>query len=96
MKIVDYGEKQTLKFLLTKSKVLIKLIISKKIVMQKGENMAKAKKARCAAKTKEEKSCKNTVSGKSKCCAPHKRKQYIEVTSCDKLKGAWIFQVLFC
>jgi hypothetical protein len=33
MKIVDYGEKQTLKFLLTKLKVLIKLIISKKIVM---------------------------------------------------------------
>ena len=33
MKIVDYREKQTLKFLLTKLKVLIKLIISKKIVM---------------------------------------------------------------
>jgi hypothetical protein len=36
--------------------------------------MAKAKKVKCAAKTKERKRCKNTVSGKSKCCASHKRK----------------------
>jgi hypothetical protein len=36
--------------------------------------MAKAKKVRCAAKTKEGKRCKNTASSKSKCCPSHKRK----------------------
>jgi hypothetical protein len=40
--------------------------------MKKGEKMAK--NTRCAAKTKEGKRCKNTSSGKSKCCAVHKRK----------------------
>ena len=45
--------------------------------MKKGENMAK--KARCAAKTKEGKKCKNSASGKSKKCATHK-KQTMEVT----------------
>jgi hypothetical protein len=39
--------------------------------MQKGENMAKAK---CPAKTKEGKNCKNSASGKSKFCASHKKK----------------------
>jgi len=38
----------------------------------KGEDMAK--KLRCAAKTKEGKRCKNTATGKSKCCAVHKKK----------------------
>ena len=42
--------------------------------MQKGESMAKAKKVKCAAKTKEGKKCKNTASGKSKFCASHKKK----------------------
>lgn len=32
-----------------------------------------AKKARCAAKTKEGKKCKNTATGKSKFCASHKK-----------------------
>jgi hypothetical protein len=36
--------------------------------------MVKAKKVRCSAKTKEGKICKNTVSGKSKFCAAHKKK----------------------
>jgi hypothetical protein len=36
--------------------------------------MAKAKKARCGAKTKEGKKCKNNASGKSKYCASHKKK----------------------
>jgi hypothetical protein len=36
--------------------------------------MAKVKKVRCSAKTKEGKRCKNTASGKSKSCASHKRK----------------------
>jgi len=36
--------------------------------------MAKAKKVRCSAKTKEGKKCKNTASGISKSCASHKRK----------------------
>jgi len=36
--------------------------------------MAIAKKAKCSAKTKEGKKCKNTVSGKSKFCASHKKK----------------------
>jgi len=36
--------------------------------------MAKAKKVRCSAKTKEGKSCKNTAIGKSKFCASHKKK----------------------
>jgi hypothetical protein len=34
----------------------------------------KAKAARCAAKTKEGKRCKNTATGKSKFCASHKKK----------------------
>ncbi len=42
-----------------------------KLAMRKGENMAK--KARCAAKTKEGKRCKNSASGKSKNCAVHKK-----------------------
>jgi hypothetical protein len=33
-----------------------------------------AKKARCAAKTKEGKRCKNIVTGKLKTCASHKRR----------------------
>lgn len=32
------------------------------------------KKAKCAAKTKEGKKCKNTAVGKSKFCASHKKK----------------------
>ena len=36
--------------------------------------MAKAKKVRCSAKTKEGKKCKNFASGKSKFCAAHKKK----------------------
>ena len=36
--------------------------------------MATAKKVRCAAKTKEGKQCKNSVVGKSKFCASHKKK----------------------
>ena len=35
----------------------------------------KVKKAKCAAKTKEGKQCKNSAAGKSKFCAPHKKKQ---------------------
>ena len=42
-----------------------------KLAMRKGENMAK--KVKCAAKTKEGKSCKNFASGKSKKCAVHKK-----------------------
>jgi hypothetical protein len=38
------------------------------------EEMATVKKARCVAKTKEGKACKNTASGKSKFCASHKKK----------------------
>jgi hypothetical protein len=57
---------------LTKLKVLIKISISNKI--WKGEHMAKVKKVRCSAKTKEGKRCKNTATGKSKSCAAHKRK----------------------
>ena len=36
--------------------------------------MAKTKKAKCAAKTKEGKACKNFASGKSKYCISHKKK----------------------
>jgi hypothetical protein len=36
--------------------------------------MAKAKKAKCAAKTKEGKQCKSYAAGKSKFCASHKKK----------------------
>ena len=36
--------------------------------------MAKAKKAKCAAKTKAGKKCKNYAVGKSKFCASHKKK----------------------
>ncbi len=35
------------------------------------------KKAKCAAKTKEGKQCKNSASGKSKFCAAHKKKQFV-------------------
>ncbi|MFQ6106327.1 MAG: hypothetical protein ACE5QF_01880 [Thermoplasmata archaeon] len=35
---------------------------------------AKAKKVRCAAKTKAGKRCKRYASGRSKYCAAHKRK----------------------
>ncbi len=42
--------------------------------MQKGGDMASAKKVLCAAKTKEGKNCKKTASGKSKFCATHKKK----------------------
>jgi hypothetical protein len=37
-------------------------------------NMKMEKKAKCAAKTKEGKQCKNSVTGKSKFCATHKKK----------------------
>jgi hypothetical protein len=40
----------------------------------KGGRMATAKAAKCSAKTKEGKKCKNTASGKSKLCASHKKK----------------------
>jgi len=36
---------------------------------------AKAKKAKCAGKTKAGKKCKNYAAGKSKFCAAHKRKK---------------------
>jgi hypothetical protein len=36
--------------------------------------MATAMKAKCAAKTKEGKQCKNSATGKSKFCASHKKK----------------------
>jgi hypothetical protein len=36
--------------------------------------MAKAKRARCAAKTTKGTKCKNPVTGKSKYCATHKKK----------------------
>jgi hypothetical protein len=36
--------------------------------------MASAMKAKCAAKTKEGKECKNSAAGKSKFCASHKKK----------------------
>ena len=36
--------------------------------------VAKAKKAKCAAKTKAGKKCKNYAAGKSKFCASHKKK----------------------
>ncbi len=36
--------------------------------------MAKAKKAKCSAKTKKGTKCKNIVVGKSKYCASHKKK----------------------
>jgi len=36
--------------------------------------MAKAKKVKCAAKTKAGKACKSFASGKSKYCASHKKK----------------------
>jgi hypothetical protein len=36
--------------------------------------MATAKKAKCAAKTKEGKACKNSAAGKSKFCSSHKKK----------------------
>ena len=35
---------------------------------------AAVKKAKCAAKTKEGKSCKNSAAGKSKFCSSHKKK----------------------
>jgi hypothetical protein len=35
--------------------------------------MAKARKVRCASKTKDGKKCKNYPSGKSKFCVSHKR-----------------------
>jgi len=40
----------------------------------KENNMATAKKAKCAAKTKEGKQCKNSAAGKSKFCSSHKKK----------------------
>jgi hypothetical protein len=46
-----------------------------KTILKRGNmNMAMAKKARCVAKTKEGKQCKNSCSGKSKFCATHKKK----------------------
>ncbi len=36
--------------------------------------MKMEKNAKCAAKTKEGKQCKNSVTGKSKFCATHKKK----------------------
>jgi hypothetical protein len=44
----------------------------KNLAMRKGGSMAKS--ARCAAKTKEGKRCKNPSMGKSKCCNVHKKK----------------------
>jgi hypothetical protein len=51
---------------LTKSKILNKKSISNKIALWKGEHMAKVKKVRCSAKTKEGKRCKNTATGLTK------------------------------
>jgi hypothetical protein len=36
--------------------------------------MAKVEKVKCAAKTAKGTNCKNTVTGKSKFCATHKKK----------------------
>ena len=36
--------------------------------------MVKTKKAKCPAKTKEGKACKNLAAGKSKYCISHKKK----------------------
>jgi hypothetical protein len=36
--------------------------------------MAKVEKVKCAAKTSKGTECKNTVTGKSKFCATHKKK----------------------
>jgi hypothetical protein len=46
-----------------------------KTILRRGNmNMVMVKKAKCAAKTKEGKACKNSASGKSKFCATHKKK----------------------
>jgi len=42
--------------------------------LKEGGDMAQVKKAKCAAKTTKGTKCKNTVSGKSKFCATHKKK----------------------
>ena len=39
--------------------------------------MKMEKKVKCAAKTKEGKLCKNSATGKSKFCATHKKKQFV-------------------
>jgi hypothetical protein len=41
---------------------------------RKGGNMAKAKKATCAAKTTKGEKCKNPSQGKSVYCTTHKKK----------------------
>ena len=47
---------------------------ARKKVKPKAKPKTKVKKARCAAKTKEGKKCKNSVAGKSKFCAVHRKK----------------------
>ena len=42
--------------------------------LKEGGDMAKVKKEKCAAKPTKGTTCKNTVSGKSKFCATHKKK----------------------
>jgi hypothetical protein len=61
---------------LTKSKILNKKSISNKIALWKGEHMAKVKKVRCSAKTKEGKRCKNTATGIQKLCCSQKKIKY--------------------
>ncbi len=66
---------QSLNFIMSKGESMAKKKAAKKKVAKKKVAKKKiVKKARCAAKTKEGKRCKNSASGKSKFCASHKKK----------------------
>ena len=54
---------------MAKKKAAKKKAAKKKVAKKKA-----VKKAKCAAKTKEGKKCKNTAAGKSKFCSSHKKR----------------------
>ncbi|MCK4249170.1 MAG: hypothetical protein KAX15_05265 [Candidatus Omnitrophica bacterium] len=56
-----------------KRKAAKKKVVKKKVVRKKVAKKKVVKKARCAAKTKSGKACKNKAAGKSKYCSSHKK-----------------------
>ena len=64
LKGVNMAKKKAVKKKTAKKKVAKKKVAKKKVAK---------KKAKCAAKTKTGKKCKNFASGKSKFCASHKK-----------------------
>jgi len=55
-------------------KKVVKKAVAKKKVVKKVVKKKVVKQAKCVAKTKAGKACKNKAAGKSKVCSSHKKK----------------------